>query len=107
MITDINSDTFNEDVLRSDRTVIVYFWASWCQPCKAKAPIFEEIATEQPDFKFVKVRIDDPLYREANLKLASDYGIKTIPRIMLFSSEEVAILDDEINKASVLRFIAG
>ncbi|MEO7017356.1 MAG: thioredoxin domain-containing protein [Leifsonia sp.] len=106
MITDINSDTFNEDVLRADQTVIVYFWASWCQPCKAKAPVFEELSETISNLKFVKVRVDDPLYGEANMKLAGDYGIKTIPRIMSFGKEEVAILDDEITKTSLLKFLS-
>ncbi|MFQ5426412.1 MAG: thioredoxin, partial [Gaiellales bacterium] len=76
----VTQRTFKREVLRSEQPVIVDFWAPWCGPCRAVAPVLDEIATERADeLKVVKVNVDrDP-------QLALEYGVQGIPAIILFS----------------------
>ncbi len=79
-----NSNNFEEEVLRSDKPVLVDFWASWCGPCRLVMPIIEEIAQEREDIKVVKVNVDE----EPNL--AEQYRIMSIPTLMVFKNGEIA-----------------
>ncbi|HZB86577.1 MAG TPA: thioredoxin [Gaiellaceae bacterium] len=75
----IKTDTFEAEVLQSEKPVIVDFWAEWCGPCRAVAPVLEEIARERgDDLRVVKVNIDE------EPALAQRYGIMSIPTIVLF-----------------------
>jgi thioredoxin 1 len=79
MATNVTTSTFEQEVIRSDKPVIVDFWAEWCGPCHAVAPVLERIAEEHKDeLKLVKVNIDD------EQQLAMQYGIASIPTIVLF-----------------------
>ena len=77
MATDVTDATFENEVLQSDEPVLVDFWAEWCGPCHAVAPVLERIAEEQ-NLKLVKVNIDE------NQDLALRYGIQSIPNMILF-----------------------
>jgi thioredoxin 1 len=79
MATDVTESTFETEVLQAAEPVIVDFWATWCGPCHAIAPIVERIAEER-NIKLVKVDIDE------NQDLAMRYGIQSIPNIMLFEA---------------------
>jgi thioredoxin 1 len=79
----VNEDTFEQHVLRSNVPVLVDFYASWCGPCKRLAPTLEQVATESPQAKVVKVDIDN------NPKLAAQYGIRSLPSLLVFKDGRV------------------
>jgi thioredoxin 1 len=81
----VTESTFEEEVLNSDKPVIVDFWAEWCGPCHAVAPVLDKIVEERGDeLKLVKVNIDE------EQDLASRYGIASIPTMILFRDGEPA-----------------
>jgi thioredoxin 1 len=85
MAAAITEQTFEQEVLHSDTPVIVDFWAEWCGPCHAVAPILDRIADERAGrLKLVKVNVDE------EPALAQRYGIVSIPTIILFQNGEPA-----------------
>lgn len=81
---EINDDHFEDDVLKSDLPVLVDFWAPWCGPCKAIAPVLEEIAQDYADkVQVVKMNIDECPQTPAK------YGVRSIPTLLLFSAGNV------------------
>jgi thioredoxin 1 len=85
MTTAVTESSFEQEVLQSDKAVIVDFWAEWCGPCHAVAPVLDQIAGErESELKLVKVNIDE------EPSLAQKYGIVSIPTIMLFRAGEPA-----------------
>src|ERR671932_2861297 len=81
----VNTQTFEQEVLQSEKPVIVDFWAGWCAPCHAVAPVLDKIAEERSDeLRLVKVNIDE------EPALAQKYGIVSIPTIVLFKNGEPA-----------------
>ena len=75
---DVTDATFEQDVLQAGKPVVVDFWAPWCGPCHAIAPVLEQLAGETEKVEFVKVDID------ANPSTASRYDVLSIPTVMLF-----------------------
>ena len=83
----VSDGSFDEDVLKSEKPVVVDFWAEWCGPCKMIAPALEEISSELGDKVTVaKVNIDD------NPKTPAAYGVRGIPTLMLFKDGQVAAM---------------
>ena len=79
----INKDNFHEEVLNSDKPVLLDFFASWCGPCRMVAPILDEIAEEREDIKVCKVDIDE------QPELASRYRIMSVPTLMVLKDGHV------------------
>lgn len=70
-------DNFENEVINSDKPVLIDFWASWCGPCKMMSPIFEEVAEEVEDVKFGKVNVDE------ESEIAEKYSVMSIPTLVL------------------------
>jgi len=83
-IVNITNANFKEEVLESDKKVLVDFWAPWCGPCRMVSPIVDEIAEENSAIKVAKVNIDE------QPQLASEYGVMSIPTLIVFENGEVA-----------------
>ena len=77
-ITEVTDDSFQAEVLESERPILVDFWAPWCAPCRAIAPLLEEIAEDRDDVRIVKLNVDE------NQLTAAQYQIMTIPSLILF-----------------------
>ena len=83
-ITHISDASFEEDVLKARRPVLIDFWAEWCGPCKAIAPMLNEIAAEYRDkISIVKLNVDE------NPKTAQHFNVRSIPTLILFKNGQV------------------
>lgn len=81
------TDNFDEEVLKSDKPVLVDLWATWCAPCRMQGPIVEEIANERDDVKVGKLDVDE------NPDIAEKYSVMSIPTLLVIKNGEV------VNKA--------
>jgi thioredoxin 1 len=85
MSTAVTEQSFEQEVLKSDKPVIVDFWAEWCGPCHAVSPVLDKIVDERNgDLKLVKVNIDE------EQGLAMRFGVQSIPMMILFKEGEPA-----------------
>lgn len=83
MTTTVSDATFDQEVLKSTQPVLVDFWAEWCGPCKAIAPVLEELSTELAGkVKIVKLDVD------SNPATAAKYGVRSIPTMILYKGGE-------------------
>ena len=79
----INKENFNQEVLHSDRPVLLDCWASWCGPCRMVGPILDEIAQEREDIKVCKINVDE------EPELANEFQIMSIPSLMVVRDGKV------------------
>ena len=79
----ITKDNFEAEVMQSEKTVLLDFWADWCGPCRMLAPTIHEIADERPDIKVGKVNVDN------NPALAEKFGIFSIPTLIIIKEGKV------------------
>ena len=79
----VTKQTFENEVLNSDKPVLVDFFATWCGPCRMVGPILEEIAEEREDIKIVKIDVDQ------EPELAAQYGVSSIPTLFVIENGQV------------------
>lgn len=84
LITHVSDDAFEQEVLKSDTPVLLDFWAEWCGPCKAIAPLLDELAKQyEGKLRVVKINIDQ------NQQTPRTYGVRGIPTLMMFKGGKV------------------
>ena len=79
----INKNNFQNEVMNSDKTVLLDFWAPWCAPCRMVVPIIEEIAGERPDIRVGKINVDE------QPELASKFSIMSIPTLVVMKNGKI------------------
>ena len=82
-VIEITKENFEEKVIKSEKAVLLDFWAPWCGPCRMLSPIVDEIAEERTDIKVGKVNVDE------QEELAMRFGIMSIPTLIVFKNGEV------------------
>ena len=82
-VTNINKNNFQNEVLNSEKPVLLDFWASWCGPCRMVSPIVDEIAAERSDIKVGKINVDE------QPELAAQFGVMSIPTLVVMKSGRI------------------
>ena len=83
MVLQLTNDNYEQEVMKSEGTVLVDFYAEWCGPCKMQGPIVEQLAEERTDVKFCKLNVDEVM------PVAMELGITSIPTIMVVKNGEI------------------
>lgn len=97
-VVELTKETFEVEVLREKKFVVVDFWATWCTPCRMLAPILEEVAEERADIKVCKLNIDE------TPDIAEKYGIMSIPALLFFKDGDA--VDESIGLISKERLLS-
>ena len=103
LIKHITDDSFDSDVLASDKPVLVDYWAEWCGPCKMIAPILDEVSKDYDGrLKVTKMNVDE------NRTVPGKFGIRGIPTLMLFKDGQLAATKvGALSKAQLTAFLDG
>lgn len=79
----VTKENFESEILKSEKTVLLDFWASWCAPCRMVSPIVDEIALEHPEYKVGKVNVDE------QSELAASFNVMSIPSLFVLKDGKV------------------
>ena len=82
-VININNNNFQDEVMHSEKPVLLDFWASWCGPCRMVSPIVDEIAAERRDIKVGKINVDE------QPELAAQFGVMSIPTLVVMKNGKV------------------
>ncbi len=99
-VISVNKSNFEKEILNSEKKVLVDFYADWCGPCRMVSPIVDEIANQYPEYKVVKINVDE------QPELASQFGIMSIPA--LFVVEKGQVINKSVGavpKAKILEML--
>ena len=98
----INKENFHQEVIASDKPVLLDFWAPWCGPCRLLAPILDEVAEEREDIKVVKINVDE------EPELAGQFRVYSIPTLAVMKDGQLVHQSAGARpKAQILNMIAG
>lgn len=101
-VTTLTETNFEAEVIKSDRPVLIDFWASWCGPCRMLSPLVDELAEEHGEIKFCKVNVDDEEV------LAKNFGIMSIPTLVVYKDGKLkARQTGAVPKEAILELIAN
>lgn len=99
-VIEVNEEEFETEVLNSDKTVLIDFYADWCNPCKVLSPIVEEVANELEDIKVVKINIDE------TEEIANKYNIMSIPTLVVIKNgKETNRSVGVISKSNIIELV--
>ena len=82
-VINVNNNNFHEEVVNSDKPVLVDFWAEWCGPCRMLGPIIDEIAEERSDYKVCKINVSE------NPELAAQFSVMSIPSLVVLKEGKI------------------
>ena len=82
-VINVNNNNFQDEVMHSEKLVLLDFWASWCGPCRMVSPIVDEIAAERSDIKVCKINVDE------QPELAARFGVMSIPALVVMKNGKV------------------
>ena len=89
-VVTITKENFENEVLKSDKPVLLDFWATWCGPCRMVSPIVDEIANERDDIKVGKINVDEQMELAMRFQLSMQFRIVSIPTLIVMKNGEVA-----------------
>lgn len=100
-IVNLNKENFEEEVLKSDKKVVIDFWAAWCGPCQMLIPVFDAVSEEMTDYKFCKVNVDE------QQELAAKHSVMTIPTLVIYENGKlIKQVSGAMNASGLKKFLA-